>query len=106
MKHFAIVMGAMFLMTGCGKKDGEAKPEGDKAAEAGPAACELYTKATDACIAKLPEADQAAAKENVQKAKEGFKSIADKGALETACKTAIDEAKKAHAAACPDVAWE
>ena len=119
MKKIAIVMGALFVMSGCGKKE-EAKPavgdkaaeaakaEGDKAAEGGTgaASCDAYIKGMEACIAKMPEAAQAASKDGMKQAQDAWKSITDKAALETACKTALDAAKQAAGAMCPDVKWE
>ncbi len=114
MKKFAIVIGAMFVMTGCDKK--EAPKEGDKAAEGakaegaaagtGAASCDAYIKGMEACIAKMPEAAQGPAKDGMKQATEAWKAISDKGALETACKTALDAAKQGMGAACPDVKWE
>ncbi len=113
MKKIAIVMGALFVMSGCGKKE-EAKPaegakaEGEKAAEGGTgaASCDAYIKGMEACIAKMPEAAQAASKDGMKQAQDAWKSITDKAALETACKTALDAAKQAAGAMCPDVKWE
>ena len=42
----------------------------------------------------------------MKQTQEAWKSISDKGALETACKTALDTAKQAMGSMCPDVKWE
>jgi hypothetical protein len=113
MKKIAVVMGALFVMTGCEKKPADAPKEGDKAAEGakaegatGAASCDAYIKGMEACIAKMPEAAQAPAKDGMKQAQDAWKAITDKGALETACKTALDAAKQGMGAACPDVKWE
>jgi hypothetical protein len=118
MKKLMFVMGAVFAITACdkkaepakeGEKDAEgAKAEGDKAAagDSGAPTCDKYLKTMEACLAKLPEAAQGPAKDGLKQTQEAWKAIADKGALETACKQAWDTAKTAMGQMCPDVKWE
>lgn len=97
MKTFAIVMGAMFAISACGKKE---------AAPAGAPTCDKYMKTMDACFSKLPEAAQAPAKDAMKQTTEPWSKITDKTALEAACKSAWDAAKGSMGGMCPDVKWE
>ena len=104
MKKIVVLMGAMFAMTGCDKKPAEGAKEGDKAAEGakaeGGGSCAVFTKATEACIAKLAPEAQGAAKDAVAKVVEGFKGD------EALCKAGLDAQKASLGAQCPDVKWE
>lgn len=118
MKTFAVVMGAMFVMSAgaCGKKaEGEAAKTGEaaKPAEGGaggdlPATCKKYLDTAKACFAKAGEAGKAAEGAFNQVAK-GWEDAAKAGgaaALEAGCKQAWDMGKQSYGAMCPDVKWE
>jgi len=114
MKTFAVVMGAMFVMSAgaCGKK-AEGGGEAGKPAEGGaggdlPATCKKYLETAKACFAKAGEAGKAAEGAFNQIAK-GWEDAAKAGgasALEAGCKQAWDMAKQQYGTMCPDVKWE
>ncbi len=104
MKTFAIVMGALFAFSACGKKEEAAA--GGGMAESGAPTCDKYLKTMEACFSKLPEAAQGPAKDAMKQTTEAWKAITDKTALEAACKSAWDAGKQAMGAMCPDVKWE
>lgn len=104
MKTFAVVMGALFAVSACGKKEGEAA--GGGGGDSGAPTCDKYMKTVEACLSKLPEAAQGPAKDAMKQTTEAWKQISDKGALEAACKQAWDAAKGAMGQMCPDVKWE
>ncbi len=113
MKKLMFVMGAVFAITACDKKaepakEGEHAKEGEKAAagDSGAPTCDKYLKTMEACLAKLPEAAQGPVKDSLKQTQDAWKAIADKGALETACKQAWDAGKQAMGSMCPDVKWE
>jgi hypothetical protein len=112
MKMLVVAMGAMFAVSACGKKEGEAAAGGAAAGggEAGGTGVEVCDKLVanyEACLSKLPDAAKGAAQQGLDAMKKGFKEgAADKGALETACKAAVDQMKGAMGAMCPDVKWD
>ena len=72
----------------------------------GAPSCDAYLKGMEACMAKMPEAGQAAVRDGLKQTKDAWNSITDKTALEGACKSALDAAKQAMTSMCPDVKWE
>lgn len=111
MKMLVVAMGAMFAVSACGKKEGEAAGGGaaggsGEAAATGAATCDKLVTAYEACLAKLPDAAKDGAKKALDQMKESWKAVSDKGALETGCKAAIDQMKGAMGQMCPDVKWD
>ena len=112
MKTFAVVMGAMFVMSAgaCGKK-AEGGGEAGKPAEGGaggdlPATCQKYMDTVKKCLEKVPAEAKAAMESGFKQATDAWKQVPDKGALEATCKQMWDAAKGGMGAACPDVKWE
>ncbi|HRE89802.1 MAG TPA: hypothetical protein PK095_11760 [Myxococcota bacterium] len=104
MKMLVVAMGAMFAVSACGKKEGEAA--GGGGGDTGAPTCDKYLKTMEACLSKLPEAAQGPAKDAMKQTTDAWKAISDKTALEAACKSAWDAGKQAMGQMCPDVKWE
>lgn len=111
---FATYFNTMDVLVQLGAVGGAAEKPAD--AEAAPSAfgvasCDTFVNAMRACLEKVPEAGRAMATDAFNKSIESWKGIAAqgdaaKGALETACKSALDAAKQGMSAMCPDVKWE
>ncbi len=71
-----------------------------------PPTCSKYMKTLKACIAKLPEAARGPSLDALEETEETWAEIADKAALEDACKTALDSAKVAMSNMCPGVKFK
>jgi len=110
---FATYFNTTEVLVQLGAMGGAAEKPADAAAPTafGVAACDTFVTAMTACLDKVPEAARGAAKDAFTKSIESWKGIAAqgdaaKGALETACKSALDASKQGMSALCPDVRWE
>ena len=108
MKMFVVAMGALFAVSACGKKEGEAAggASGDL-----PASCAKAISLTKACLEKAPEEIRKAAGDQIGQQEKAWAEAAKAGgaakdALEQSCKTLLDSSKQSMAAVCPDVKWE
>lgn len=120
MKLFAVVLASTFAMgaVACGKKAPEAGGTaaataaaggGDKGGgggDTGAPNCDKYLNGMKACMEKMPEAARGAVADGMKQTQEAWKAITDKGALDAACKQALDTAKTAMGQMCPDAKWE
>lgn len=95
-------------------KPEEAKPADGAVELLGVASCDTYLKGMTACIEKMPEAGRGPAKDAMAQVSKSWKDAlagagggdAAKSALDTGCKSALDQTKKSLGALCPDVKWE
>lgn len=109
MKMLVVAMGAMFAVSACGKKEGEAAGGGAGGAAAGGTgveACDKFVANYEACLSKLPDAAKGAAQQGLDQMKKAWKDVGDKSALEAGCKAAVDQMKGAMGQMCPDVKWD
>ncbi|MEZ5428924.1 MAG: hypothetical protein R2747_21945 [Pyrinomonadaceae bacterium] len=90
-----------------GSPEGEKKSDADKTASTGDkigvAECDEYLEKVEACImGKVPEAARTPFKSSMEQTRKSWKDLAanpqTKGTLATACKTALDNAKKSFSA--------
>lgn len=108
MKMLVVAMGAMFAVSACGKKEGEAAGGGAAAGGGNlPANCAKLVDTAKACFEKAGDAGKTAA----QGFDQGIKALeeaakADAGAADTQCKAMFDQMKGSMGAICPDVKWE
>ena len=68
--------------------------------------CDVYLRTMDACFSALPVEAQSAAKDALRQTTAAWRDIADKAALERACRSSLDAGKQTMSAMCPNVRWD
>ena len=68
--------------------------------------CDKYLRGMKSCMLTMPEAARGAVADGMKQTEEAWRSISDKGALDSACKQALDTARQAMGQMCPTAKWE
>ncbi len=93
------------LTLACGSKDAASENAAAAAAMAdGPPNCQRFSEAYTACIAEMPEAGRANAREGLKQMQDAWKK-SDKEDMDALCKQALDAARQGVGPVCPGVKW-
>jgi hypothetical protein len=68
--------------------------------------CDRFMRAMKLCLDSMPEAARKPQQDNLDKLMASWKSMTDKTALDSYCKTLIDNSRPGLEKVCPDVKWD
>lgn len=100
----ALSLVAAALVAACGGKGAEAdKPDAATISD-GPPNCQRLSASYLACIAAMPEAGRAGARDGLKAMQDAWKGV-EKDKMDAVCQQALDAARQGLATACPGVKW-